>query len=147
MDDVAAYGYVTPLKVKIVLALALTDAVVRDAEVIMVRLLSRIPLRGLTNDMHTGIYIIDLQGFAHGTLSGRLEPVSKARRRVRRTDPRSAPVSRRWTRKVEDVSEEGGRDWKGFGQSYVVVKRKKEFYYSLPLVVAFTRWFASSTVV
>ncbi|KAF8558775.1 Sedlin [Imleria badia] len=35
MDDVAAYGYVTPLKVKIVLALALTDAVVRDAEVIM----------------------------------------------------------------------------------------------------------------
>lgn len=37
MDDVAAYGYVTPLKVKIVLALPLTDAVVRDAEVIMVR--------------------------------------------------------------------------------------------------------------
>ena len=36
MDDVAAYGYVTPLRVKIVLALALTDAVVRDAEVIMV---------------------------------------------------------------------------------------------------------------
>jgi len=35
MDDVAAYGYVTPLKVKIVLALALTDAVVRDTEVIM----------------------------------------------------------------------------------------------------------------
>jgi hypothetical protein len=38
MDDVAAYGYVTPLKVKIVLALALTDAVVRDAEVITVGL-------------------------------------------------------------------------------------------------------------
>ncbi|KAG8218848.1 Sedlin [Butyriboletus roseoflavus] len=35
MDDVAAYGYVTPLKVKIVLALPLTDAVVRDAAVIM----------------------------------------------------------------------------------------------------------------
>ncbi|KIJ70503.1 hypothetical protein HYDPIDRAFT_105246 [Hydnomerulius pinastri MD-312] len=35
MDDVAAYGYVTPLKVKIVLALALSDSVVRDAEVIM----------------------------------------------------------------------------------------------------------------
>jgi len=35
MDDVAAYGYVTPLKVKIVMALALTDAVVRDTEVIM----------------------------------------------------------------------------------------------------------------
>ncbi|KAF8138701.1 Sedlin [Boletus edulis] len=35
MDDIAAYGYVTPLKVKIVMALALTDAVVRDTEVIM----------------------------------------------------------------------------------------------------------------
>ncbi|KAF9247102.1 Sedlin, N-terminal conserved region-domain-containing protein [Melanogaster broomeanus] len=35
MDEVAAYGYVTPLKVKIVLALPLTDSVVRDAEVIM----------------------------------------------------------------------------------------------------------------
>ncbi|KAH7929490.1 Sedlin [Leucogyrophana mollusca] len=34
MDDVAAYGYITPLKVKIVIALALTDSVVRDAEVI-----------------------------------------------------------------------------------------------------------------
>ncbi|KAJ8583770.1 Sedlin [Rhizopogon salebrosus TDB-379] len=35
MDDIAAYGYITPLKVKIVLALPLTDSVVRDAEVIM----------------------------------------------------------------------------------------------------------------
>ncbi|KAH7914312.1 trafficking protein particle complex 2 [Hygrophoropsis aurantiaca] len=34
MDDVAAYGYITPLKVKIVIALALTDSVVRDAELI-----------------------------------------------------------------------------------------------------------------
>ncbi|KAH6914934.1 trafficking protein particle complex 2 [Coprinopsis sp. MPI-PUGE-AT-0042] len=33
MEDVAVYGYVTPLKVKIVLALALTDTVVKDAEV------------------------------------------------------------------------------------------------------------------
>jgi hypothetical protein len=37
MDDIAAYGYITPLKMKIVLALPLTDSVVRDAEVIMVR--------------------------------------------------------------------------------------------------------------
>jgi hypothetical protein len=36
MDDIAAYGYITPLKMKIVLALPLTDSVVRDAEVIMV---------------------------------------------------------------------------------------------------------------
>jgi len=36
MEDVAVYGYVTPLKVKIVLALALSDSVVRDAELIMI---------------------------------------------------------------------------------------------------------------
>lgn len=34
------YGYVTPLKLKIVLALALSDAVVRDADVISVRAFS-----------------------------------------------------------------------------------------------------------
>lgn len=37
MDEVAAYGYVTPLKMKMVIALALTDAVVRDMDLIMVR--------------------------------------------------------------------------------------------------------------
>ena len=38
MDDVAAYGYITPLKVKMVITLALTDSVVRDVEVITVSL-------------------------------------------------------------------------------------------------------------
>jgi hypothetical protein len=33
MEDVAVYGYITPLKVKIVIALPLTDSVVRDAEI------------------------------------------------------------------------------------------------------------------
>lgn len=33
MEDVAVYGYITPLKVKIILALALSDAVVRDLEI------------------------------------------------------------------------------------------------------------------
>lgn len=37
MEDVAVYGYITPLKVKIVLAVALSDAVVRDVEVNMAR--------------------------------------------------------------------------------------------------------------
>jgi len=37
LEEVAVYGYVTPLKLKIVLALALTDAVVRDADIISVR--------------------------------------------------------------------------------------------------------------
>lgn len=36
MEDVAVYGYITPLKVKIVLALALSDFIVKDLEVIMV---------------------------------------------------------------------------------------------------------------
>lgn len=36
MEDVAVYGYMTPLRVKIVLALALSDSVVKDAEIIMV---------------------------------------------------------------------------------------------------------------
>ncbi|KAF8640117.1 hypothetical protein AX17_001353 [Amanita inopinata Kibby_2008] len=33
MEDVAVYGYITPLKVKIVLAFALTDTVIKDVEV------------------------------------------------------------------------------------------------------------------
>ena len=37
MEDVAVYGYITPLKVKIVLSLGLTDSVVRDADITMVR--------------------------------------------------------------------------------------------------------------
>ncbi|KAF8076353.1 Sedlin, N-terminal conserved region-domain-containing protein [Lyophyllum atratum] len=36
MEDVAVYGYITPLKVKIVLALALSDSVVRDVEITMI---------------------------------------------------------------------------------------------------------------
>ncbi|TFK43558.1 trafficking protein particle complex 2 [Crucibulum laeve] len=36
MEDVAIYGYITPLRVKIVLALALSDAVVKDVEVTMI---------------------------------------------------------------------------------------------------------------
>ena len=33
MDEAAIYGYITPFKVKIVIMLSLTDAVVRDADV------------------------------------------------------------------------------------------------------------------
>ncbi|KAF9075852.1 Sedlin [Rhodocollybia butyracea] len=36
MEDVAIYGYITPLKVKIVIALALSDSVVRDMEINMI---------------------------------------------------------------------------------------------------------------
>ena len=40
MEDVAVYGYVTPLKMKIIIAFALTDTIVKDAEVNLVGLLS-----------------------------------------------------------------------------------------------------------
>lgn len=36
LEDVAVYGYITPLKVKIVLALALTDSVVKDMDILMI---------------------------------------------------------------------------------------------------------------
>ncbi|KAI0347117.1 trafficking protein particle complex 2 [Trametopsis cervina] len=36
VEDVAVYGYMTPLKVKIVISLELTDSVVRDADVIAI---------------------------------------------------------------------------------------------------------------
>ena len=40
VEDVAVYGYMTPLKVKIIIALELSDAVVRDADVVAVRVRS-----------------------------------------------------------------------------------------------------------
>lgn len=43
MEDVAVYGYMTPLKLKIVVALALSDTVVRDADVVLVRPRVRAP--------------------------------------------------------------------------------------------------------
>ncbi len=40
MEDVAVYGYVTPLKMKIIVAFALTDTIIKDAEVNLVSPLS-----------------------------------------------------------------------------------------------------------
>jgi hypothetical protein len=37
MEDVAVYGYITPLKMRIVLALALSDSFIRDADIVTVR--------------------------------------------------------------------------------------------------------------
>lgn len=36
MEDVAVYGYITPLKAKITLAIALTDAVIKDTEIMTI---------------------------------------------------------------------------------------------------------------
>jgi hypothetical protein len=59
LEEVAVYGYVTPLKLKIVVALALTDAVVRDADIISVRpSLPLFPL--LLLSLATGTSVYDL---------------------------------------------------------------------------------------
>lgn len=47
MEDVAVYGYITPLKVKIVLALSLTDTIIRDGDVTMVGCLTFAPLSSI----------------------------------------------------------------------------------------------------
>lgn len=49
MEDVAVYGYVTPLKMKIIIAFALTDTIVKDTEVNLVGLLSTNILLSLTS--------------------------------------------------------------------------------------------------
>ncbi|CAL1711547.1 unnamed protein product [Somion occarium] len=36
VEDVAVYGYMTPLKVKIIIALELSDSIVRDADVVAI---------------------------------------------------------------------------------------------------------------
>ncbi len=54
MEDVAVYGYITPLKVKIIIALALTDSVVRDADVLTVRFISVPPIAFVTHRIRYG---------------------------------------------------------------------------------------------
>ncbi|KAF5321598.1 hypothetical protein D9619_000289 [Psilocybe cf. subviscida] len=36
MEDVAVYGYITPLKMKIIIAIPLTDSMVRDADILTI---------------------------------------------------------------------------------------------------------------
>ena len=78
MEDVAVYGYITPLKVKIVLALTLSDAVVKDADIIAVRrfvFYSRLPCGAERSST-------DFQGVASCVLPRRREPVPQTRRAV-----------------------------------------------------------------
>ena len=68
MEDVAVYGYITPLKTKIVLALGLTDSVIRDADIIMARLLSTLSEPALMSRT-------DFSSHAHGILPSSREPI------------------------------------------------------------------------
>ena len=77
MEDVAVYGYITPLKVKIVIALPLTDSVVRDAEITTV---NRFPFwkNHLILVWHRAV--TDIQSLAYGILFFYFQSILKARR-------------------------------------------------------------------
>jgi hypothetical protein len=75
MEDVAVYGYITPLKVKIVLALALSDTVVRDVEITTVCFILYAFSFG---DIHP--WFSGFQGTTHGILFLNLESVLEIRR-------------------------------------------------------------------
>ena len=71
MEDVAVYGYITPLKMKIVLALALSDSVVRDTEVTTVS-------TACSPSMVQSISICTvIQSIAYGLLLFRLKSILK----------------------------------------------------------------------
>lgn len=75
MEDVAVYGYITPLKVKIVLALALSDSVVRDVEITMV---CHVP--SSTAVCPSNLASPDFQSAAHGLLFCHLKPILETQR-------------------------------------------------------------------
>ena len=68
MEDVAVYGYVTPLKVKIMVALPLSDTIVKDADIIMV---SKISLRARIDAKESP----GIQSTSHGVLLFRFKPI------------------------------------------------------------------------
>lgn len=72
MEDVAVYGYITPLKVKIILALALSDAIVRDLEITTVRYDMQ-----LRFNRKLDVCTSDIQGPAHGLLLCYIQPISQ----------------------------------------------------------------------
>jgi hypothetical protein len=75
IEDVAVYGYMTPLKVKIVLALGLSDTVVRDVEIATVRFVSYVLS---FDDIHP--CFPGFQGITHGVLFIDIESFLEVRR-------------------------------------------------------------------
>jgi hypothetical protein len=74
MEDVAVYSYITPLKVKIILALALTDSTVKDLDIIAVR--GAFFFNMCAKPTHP---CPDLQGNAYGLLYCHFQPLSPTR--------------------------------------------------------------------
>ena len=75
LEDVAVYGYMTPLKVKIVLTFDLTDAVVRDADVTMVR-----ALQTSRKCIFTPWIPLDISCISYGVLPVSCQPVLEIER-------------------------------------------------------------------
>jgi hypothetical protein len=75
MEDVAVYSYITPLKVKIILALALTDSTVKDLDIIAVRGAFPLDLRAKPTCVYP-----DIQGNAYGLLCCHFQPLPSARK-------------------------------------------------------------------
>ena len=98
MEDVAVYGYMTPLKVKIIIALALADSVVRDADVLAVCTSNQSILSTLFHavmGLNNPIVIVDLPCIAHSIPPGSRKPIPQTRRACRRLQrPRDHPPSR-----------------------------------------------------
>jgi hypothetical protein len=93
LEEVAVYGYVTPLKLKIVVALALTDAVVRDVDIISVRLFlfcSTLPALYDSDPTQR----LDVQGAALGVLQHSGQPVPQTPYTARCASERAPSTSR-----------------------------------------------------
>jgi hypothetical protein len=109
------YGYVTPLKLKIVLALTLTDAVVRDVDIISVRF-SFLPLpsslftpRLYDSDSRR----LDIQGAALGVLPHRGQPIPQTPYAARRPSKRERSASRQSAVDVFPPTRRRGRARRG----------------------------------
>jgi len=71
MEDVAVYGYITPLKVKIIVAIQLSDSVVKDIEILTVS--PDFSVKQLVFEKSS-----DIQGLSYGLLLISLEPLFEA---------------------------------------------------------------------
>jgi hypothetical protein len=111
MEDVAVYGYITPLKVKIVIALALSDSVVRDAEVNLVGGLVWVSAVEANP-------ALDIQSSSYGVLLGDIQPIFETRRSYRR-DERPFPIFACRPFKLEESPSACGRNLTGSQQSLV----------------------------
>lgn len=77
MEDLAVYGWIAPTKLKIVIALALTDAVVKDKEIVTVS----IPMPHCVGLTFTScVDLLDLQGTSPSLPSSPQQSLSPSER-------------------------------------------------------------------